>query len=308
MEYECRLGRFEEAKATYQQAVSRRLDYSDLHYYRYSVAFLERDTAEMQRQWEWAAGKPGREDVLLSTQSDTEAYSGHLAKARELSRRATDSAHNAGENETAAKRELNDAIREVEFGYPQLARDEVAAALRLSSTRSTRVLAAAVLARAGDTAQAQKIADELQKQNPLYTKIIGYWLPTIRAAIELNRHNPAKAIAILQDAAPYELGVPGPQPELGAMFYPVYLRGEAYLALHQGAAAAKEFQKFSDHRSIAINSVLAGLAPLGLARAYALQGDAAKAHAAYATFLDNWQAADSDVPILKQARAEYLKA
>ena len=307
MEYECRLGRFEEAKATYQQSVSRRLDYSDLHYYRYSVAFLEGDTAEMQRQWEWAAGKPGREDVLLSTQSDTEAYSGHLTKARDLSRRATESAHTAGENETAAKRELNDAIREVEFGYSKQARDEVSAALRLSSTRSTRVLAAVVLARAGDIAQAQKIADELQKQNPLYTKIIGYWLPTIRAAIELNRHNPAKAIAILEDAAPYELGVPGPQPELGALFYPVYLRGQAYLELHQGSAAAAEFQKFVDHKDMTINSVFAGLAPLGLARAYAMQGDGAQAHAAYKNFFTNWKNADTDIPILKQARAEYPK-
>ena len=307
MEYECRLGLFEEAKATYQQAVSRILDYSDLHYYRYSVAFLEGDTAEMQRQWEWAAGKPGREDVLLSTQSDTEAYSGHLTKARELSRRATESAHTAGENETAAKRELNDAIREVEFGYPKQASDEVAAALRLSSTRSTRVLAAVVLARAGDIAQAQKIADELQKQNPLYTKIIGYWLPTIRAAIELNRHNPAKAIAILEDAAPYELGVPGPQPELGALFYPVYLRRQAYLELHQGSAAAAEFRKFVDHKDMTINSVFAGLTPLGLARAYAMQGDSAKAHAAYENFFANWKGADTDIPILKQAKAEYMK-
>jgi eukaryotic-like serine/threonine-protein kinase len=307
MEYDCRLGHFEEAKTIYQQAVSRRLDYSDLHYYRYGVAFLEGDSAEMQRQWDWAAGKPGRDDVLLSTQSDTEAYSGHLTKARELSRRATDSAHNAGENETAAKRELNDAIREVEFGYPQQARNEVAAALRLSSTRSTRVLAAAVLARTGDIAQAQKLADELQKQNPLYTKIIDYWLPTIRAAIELSRHHPAKAIAILDDAAPYELGVPGPQPELGALFYPVYLRGQAYLELHQGSAAAAEFQKFADHKDMTMNSVLAGLAPLGLARAYELQGDTARAHAAYETFLNNWKDADTDIPILRQAQTEYAK-
>jgi serine/threonine protein kinase/tetratricopeptide (TPR) repeat protein len=307
IEYDCRLGNFEEAKATYQQAVSRRLDYSDLHYYRYEVAFLEGDSAEMRRQWEWAAGKPGREDVLLSTQTDTEAYSGHLTKARDLSRRAAESAHNAGENETAAKRELNDAIREVEFGYPKQARDEVAAALHLSSTRSTRVLAAAVLGRAGDIAQAQKLADELQKQNPLYTKIVGYWLPTIRASIELSRHNPAKAVEILEEAAPYELGVPGPQPELGALFYPVYLRGQAYLELHQGSAAAAEFQKFVDHKDMTMNSVLAGLAPLGLARAYAMQGDSAKAHAAYENFFANWKDADTDIPILKQARAEYMK-
>jgi serine/threonine protein kinase/tetratricopeptide (TPR) repeat protein len=307
MEYECRMGRYEDAKSTYQLAASRGLDYSDLHYYRYGVAFLEGDAAEMQRQRDWAAGKSGREDVLLSTQSDTEAFSGHLTKARELSRRATESAHNAGEDETAAKRELNDAIREVEFGYPLQARSEVASALGLSSTRSTRVLAAAVLARAGDIEHAQKMAHDLQEQNPSNTKIIGYWLPTIRAAIELNRHNPAKAIEILDEAAPYELGMPGPQPELGALLYPVYLRGQAYLALHQGSAARAEFQKYQDHRGAAINSVLAGLSPLGLARAYKLQGDAAKAHAAYQNFLVHWTDADPDIPVLKQAKAEYIK-
>jgi eukaryotic-like serine/threonine-protein kinase len=307
IEYESRLGRYQDAKATYQQAVSKGLDYPDLHYFRYTVAFLEGDATEMQRQRDWAAGKSGREDVLLSAQSDTEAYSGQLAKARDLSLRATESARNAGENETAAKRELNDAIREVEFGYPQLARDEVATALRLSSTRSTRVLAAAVLARAGDIDHAGKMANELQKQNPLNTKIIGYWLPTIRASIELSRHNPAKAIEILENATPYELGMPGPQPELGALFYPVYLRGQAYLALRQGAEAVREFRKYSDHKSIAINSVLAGLAPLGLARAYGLQGDTARAHAAYEVFFANWKDADLETPILKQARTEYTR-
>jgi eukaryotic-like serine/threonine-protein kinase len=307
VEYDCRLGRYEDAKVTYQQAISRGLDYSDLHYYRYGVAFLEGDAVEMQRQADWAAGKPGREDVLLSAQSDTEAFGGHLTKARELSRRATDSAYNAGENETAAKRELNDAIREVEFGYPLRARSEVASALRLSSTRITRVLAAAVLARAGDTEHAQKLADDLQKQNPLNTKIIGYWLPTIRAAIELSHQNPAKAIEVLDEAAPYELGAPGPQPELGAMLYPVYLRGQAYLALHQGSAAAAEFQKYLDHRGVAMNCLLAGLAPLGLARAYTLLNDTTKARVAYEEFFAHWKDADPDIPILKQAKNQYAK-
>jgi predicted Zn-dependent protease len=164
-----------------------------------------------------------------------------------------------------------------------------------------------VLARSGDIEHAQKLADELQRQNPLNTKIVGYWLPTIRAAIELSRHNPAKAIAILEEAAPYELGMPGPQPELGALFYPPYLRGQAYLALRQGAAATTEFNKYSDHNSIAINSVLAVLAPLGLARAYGLEGDTVRAHAAYEDFFSNWKDADPDIPILKQARAEYAK-
>jgi len=177
----------------------------------------------------------------------------------------------------------------------------------LSFTRSTRVLAAAALARAGDIEHAQKMADEVQKQNPLNTKILGYWLPTIRASIELSRHNPAKAIEILEGAAPYELGMPGPQPELGALFYPAYLRAQAFLALHQGGAAAGELNKYSDHKSIAVNSLLAALAPLGLARAYDLEGDTAKSRAAYKDFFARWKTADPDIPILRQAQAEYAK-
>lgn len=307
VEYYCRSGRYQDAKATYQQAMSRGLDYSDLHYYRYAVAFVEGDAAEMQRQADWAAGKPGREDFLLSTQSDTEGFSGHLEEARDLSRRATESAHNAGEDETAAKRQLNAAIREAEFGYPEEARSQVAAALRLSSSRSTRILAAVALARAGDADRAEKMADELQKQNRLNTKLNVYWLPTIRAAIELDHQNPAKALEILKEAAPYELGVPGPQPELGAMLYPVYLRGYALLALHQGAAAKVEFQKFLSHRGLTMNSVLSGLAPLGVARAEALD-DAPDTRASYQNFLTVWKGADPDIPIYQQAQAEYGKA
>jgi tetratricopeptide (TPR) repeat protein len=161
--------------------------------------------------------------------------------------------------------------------------------------------------RQGDSNCAQKMADELQKQNPLNTKIKGYFLPTIRAAVEINRKNPAKAIEILQVAAPYELGNPDPQPVVGAMLYPVYVRGQAYLLLHQGSAAAAEFQKFLDYRGVVVNCPLGALARLGLARAYAMQGDAAKAKAAYQNFLTLWKDADPDIPILKQANAEYAK-
>ena len=307
VEYYCRTDHFQDAKNAYQQAVSRGLDYSDLHYYRYAVAFLEGDTAEMQRQQDWAAGKPGREDVLLSAQSDTDAFFGRLQESRDLSRRSAESARNAGENETAAKRELNEAIREVEFGYPQQARSQVATALHLSSSRSTRILAAVVLARAGDAGQAERLADELQKENPLNTKLNVYWLPTIRAAIELNRQNPSKAIDILKDAAPYELGVPGPQPELGALLYPVYLRGCAFLALRQGNAAKVEFQKYMNHQGLTMNAVLAGLARLGLARADAVQG-APETRASYQKFLALWKDADPDIPIYRAAKAEYAKA
>jgi serine/threonine protein kinase/tetratricopeptide (TPR) repeat protein len=307
VEYYCRLNRFGEAKATYQRALAHNLDVPDLRSYRYGVAFLEGDVEEMQRQADWATGKLGMEDVLLSYQSDTEAFSGHLVKARELSRRAVDSAQRAAEKETAAKREMNAALREAEFGNAPQARSQTAGALALSSARSPRLLAALALARTGDSDRAQKMADELHEQNPLNTKINFYWLPVIRAAIQISRKNPAKAIEILQTSAPYELGVPGPQPEIGALLYPIYLRGQADLLLHEGREAATEFQKFVDNRTMVINSPLGALARVGLARAYAMHGDNAKAKAAYQEFLTLWKDADPDIPILKEAKAEYAK-
>jgi len=303
----CRLDRLDEAGAAYEQAISRKLDYPLMHSYRYGVAFLEGDGEEMQRQVGWALGKPGSEGALLSYQSDTEAFSGHLGKAREISRRAMDSARRAGEKETSADWEINAALREAEFGNAAQSRNTTAAALVLASTRGVQVLAAVALARAGDSDRALKMADELQKQNPLNTVIISYWLPTIRAAVEINRKNPAKTIEILQTAAPYELGNPSPQAEVGATLYPVYLRGLAYLLLHQGSAAAAEFQKFLDHRGVVVNCPLGALARLGLARAYALEGDKAKARVAYQDFLALWKDADPDIPILNQAEAEYTK-
>jgi eukaryotic-like serine/threonine-protein kinase len=302
-----RLNRLGEAKAAYQLATSRKLEYPSLHSNRYGVAFLEGDVEEMQRQADWATGNPEAEGILLSAQSDTESFSGRLGKARELSQRAVDSARRASEKETAAEWEMNAALREAEFSNTAQARSATAAALALASTRNVQILAALALARAGDSNGTQKMADELQKQNPLNTKINGYFLPTIRAAVEINRKNPAKAIEILQVAAPYELGNPDPDPVVGAMMYPVYERGQAYLLLHQGSAAAAEFQKFLDHRGVVVNCPLGALARLGLARAYAMQGDAAKAKAAYQDFLTLWKDADPDIPILIAAKAEYAK-
>jgi eukaryotic-like serine/threonine-protein kinase len=307
VEYYCRLNRLGESKAIYERAMARHLDIPDLHTFRYGVAFLERDPDEMQRQADWAMGRPGVEDISLSFQSDTEAYSGHLAKAQDLSRRATESAQRAGENETAAKRELNAALREAEFGNLAEGRRQALDALTMSQARSVRILVAMVLARTGDTVRAEKMADELQKQNPANTKMNFYWLPVIRAAIQINRRQPERAIEVLQTTVPYELGLAGPLPEIGALLYPVYLRGDAYLMLHDGRAAAGEFQKFVDNRSMVINSPLGPLARLNLARAYAMQGDTAEAKATYQEFLTIWKDADSDIPVPKQAKAEYAK-
>jgi eukaryotic-like serine/threonine-protein kinase len=293
------MNRLSEAKAAYQQAVAHHFaEHGCLS--RYGVAFLEGDTAEMKREVNWKAG-----DDLLSPESDTEAYYGRLGKAQELSLRAAESGQRAGQKETAAERQMNAALREAEFGNSAQARSQTAAALALASTKNIQILAALALARIGDLDRAGKMADELEKQNPVNTKIVGYWLPTIRAAIELNRKNPSKAIEILQTATPFELAESTPAPEIGEMLYPVYVRGQAYLALHHGSEAVTEFQKFLDNRGVVVNCPLGALAHLGLARAYKLQGDNAKAGVAYQDFLTLWKDADPDIPILKQAKTEY---
>jgi eukaryotic-like serine/threonine-protein kinase len=301
------LNRLDEAKAAYQKAIARKLDFPSLHLNLYGVAFLQGDSAEMDRQAAWAAGKPGVQDWLFSIASDTEAYSGRLASARELSGRAAEFAQRAGQKETAALWRMNAALREAEFGNPDQARQETAVALALASTHDTQILAALAAARAGDSGQAERMADVLAKQYPLDTVVNGYWLPTIRAGIEINRHNPAKAIGFLQVAAPYEVGLAPPGPEVGAFLYPVYVRGQAYLLLNKGSEAEAEFQKFSDHRGLVVNCPLGALAHLGLARAYAQQSDKDKARSAYQDFLRMWKDADPGIPILRYAKFEYAK-
>jgi eukaryotic-like serine/threonine-protein kinase len=303
--YYCLLNRLEEAKLAYQQAIAHKAEIWYLHESRFAVAFMEGDHAEMDRQVAWAVGKPGIEDGFFSHQSDAEAFSGHLAKAREFSRRAVESAQRASEAETAADHQMNAALREVEFGDGSRSRSQTTSALARSSTTNVRILAALALARAGDSDRAQKMTDDLQKESPLNTMINGYWVPTIRAAVELNRNSPSKAIQVLEAVAPYELGNPVPAPEFGGMLYPVYLRGQAYLMLRQGGAAAAEFQKYVEHRSVVNSCPLGALARLGLARAYVLQGNIAKAKTAYQDFLTLWNDADRDIPIFIAAKSEY---
>ncbi len=298
------LGRFDDAEKAIEQAKARNLDGDFLHQEIYYLSFLKGDAPEMERQVEWGSGKPGTEDLLLSVQSDTEAYYGRLGKARDFSRRAVDAAARANAKEAAALWEVNAAMREAEFGNSAVAKQDVASALALApGGRDVKLFAALALARAGDTAHAKALVEELERDYPLQTVLKVYWLPTIKSAIELNANNTSQALVFLEAAAPYELGQPA-QLQMGTM-YPAYLRGQAQLLAHNGPAAAAEFQKFIDHRGNVINFPLGALAHLGLARAYALSGDTAKAKAAYQDFFSLWKEADSDIPILKQANAEY---
>jgi len=299
------LGRTDDAKKTLDQAQARRLDGLTLRTTLYSLAFLKGDVGEMERQMVWAAGRPGEEDQLLSIQSDTEAYYGRLTKARDFSRRAVDSAVRSDSKETAALWQVNAALREAEFGNASQAKQGVAAALALAPGRDVKVLAAMALAIIGDHARAESLVEELEKSNPLNTVLKVYWLPTIKAAIGLNTGHSAQSLVSLEAAAPYELG--GPPPMQSGTLYPAYVRGQAYLAAQNGSAATTEFQKLLDHPGVVLNFPLGALAHFGLARAYSLSGDTAKARTAYQDFFALWKDADPDIPILKEAKAEYAK-
>jgi serine/threonine protein kinase/tetratricopeptide (TPR) repeat protein len=298
------LNRPEDAKAKYVEAIAHKVNNPLLHGNRYGVAFYEGDVAEMERQVNGQKGQAG-EDVLLSFASDTDAFYGRLASASEKSQRAIESARQGAAKETAAEWQMNSALRQAEFGNTARARQETASALATAATQDVQTLAALAFARTGDAMQARRLADDLARRFPLNTMINRYWLPAIDASIEIGRNNPAKALERLQTARRYELGTPAPQFEVGGSLYPAYIRGKAYLSLHQGAEAVSEFQKFLDHRGISLNSPLGALARLQLGRAYVLAGDKTKARHAYLEFLELWKDADPEIPIFKQAKSEY---
>ena len=294
------LDRYDEARAIYEESQTRKLDGPYLHQYMYLLAFLQGDESAMQEHSAWAMGKPGAEDAMLSAMSDTEASAGHLAKARELSRRAAQSAQQSDEQETAALWQLDAAWREAEFGNTRDAREMVSAARKLNDSRNVRMWAAFALARAGDGDQALAMADVLEKEALEDTIMKGYWLPSIRAAAALGRGQSAEAIEILRPALVYELSQTAP-------LVPGYLRAQAYLAAKQPQLAAGEFQKLLEHRGVVLNNPIAALAHLGMARAKAALGDTAGARQAYQDFLALWKNSDPNIPVLKQAQSEYAK-
>jgi tetratricopeptide (TPR) repeat protein len=294
------LDRLEEAQHTIDEAWAKKLDTPFLHLLEYNLAFLNNDSGAMEQQTAWAAGKRGIEDVFLSSQADTAAYTGQLRKADELSRRAVSSAQHAGEKETAEAYETAAALRKALFGYPADARERASAVLKLSKGLDVEYQATLALALTGDATRVQALITDLSKQFPEDTIVQFKKIPTLNAQLALNRGEPLKAIDALQSATQYELGIMG----TGTGLYPIYVRGQAYLATREGSKAAGEFQKIVNHRTIGLNP-LGALAHLGLARAFVLQGDTAKAKQAYQDFLTIWKDADSDIPVLKGAKAQY---
>ena len=294
----------EKAVSTAQEAHARGLD-SSLVPILYAVAFFRNDTAEMARQVTASAAKQVQEDLLLALEADTAAYFGHLGRARELSRRASNSAKGAGDVETSATYEAVAALREGLFGNVTQAGQRQALANARSGGRDKYYAVLLALAYAED--RTQGLEDDFSARFHEDTVVQVNFLPTLRARLALNRSNPQRALDTLEVAAPHELGLAALGLYNWPNLYPVYVRGEAYLAAHRGSEAAKEFQKILDHRGIVLNEPIGALAHLQLGRAYALQGDTAKSRAAYLDFLTLWKDADPDIPILKQAKAEYAK-
>jgi len=312
------LQQFDEARQVMQQAQARKLDDFVFHYANYALAFLRPDSQTMAIEQQWFAGQPDVENFGLSLASDTEAYAGVLGKARELTTRSVESAIRADSKETGAIWQENTALREAAFGNVAEARQAAAEGLKLvPASQGVALEAALAFAMVGDTARAESLAQDLNKRFPLDTQMQTLWLPAVYAQLELDRKSPADALNRLQAAGPaIELG----QIEFVANIscvYPIYIRGEAYLAVGQGSASAAEFQKILDHSGIVWNCWTGALARLGVARANALQArtsqggvDAAaraRALAAYQEFLILWKDADPDIPMLKQAKAEYAR-
>jgi tetratricopeptide (TPR) repeat protein len=301
------LMRLDDAQNILNQAMARKLDDSSMHSDLYSLAFLRGDSAGMEREMAWSVGKPGGEDDMLGLQADTEAYVGHVQKARELSRRAVESAQNAQLPEPAAIWQGIAALREAAYGNVDEARRGAEKVLEIApKSRDAQILATLVFAWIGDARRAQPMMDDLAAAHVSNTIIQSAWLPTIRAQSELLAQRPARALEFLEVVRPYERGQ-----LVGNLSYscviPVYLRGEAYLSARQGPQALAEFQKLIEDRGVVGNCWSGALALLGRGRAQALAGSKDAARASYQQFFALWKDADAGVPILKTARAEFAK-
>jgi predicted Zn-dependent protease len=305
------LERTAEAEKTLQRASGRKLDIPDFYVQRYIIAFLKDDKTGMEREAALPREKPGVDDWMSNAEAFVSAYSGHLEEARKMSRQAADLARKGERRDTEALYEADAAMREALLGNALTARLRAGDAVELSKSRDVEYGSAFALALSGDSSRSQGLTEDLSRRFPEDTIVRFTYVPTIRALVALNHNQPSKAVDLLQTAISYEGGTPiegGSEFLLGGgSLYPAYVRGLAYLASHHGAEAAAEFQKILNHRGIVISDPIGALAHLQLGRAYALARDNTTARSAYQAFLTLWKDADPDIPIFKQAKAEYAQ-
>jgi DNA-binding winged helix-turn-helix (wHTH) protein/tetratricopeptide (TPR) repeat protein len=296
--------RINEANQVLRSAQSRGLNGPAILAALYAAAFSRQDVPEMERLVARASGDAAMETMLLTMHSQTQAFFGQIGKARELTARAIESAKKAEEKETAANSSIVSVLREIEIANPTDSAAEVKSALSLAPTRNVKIEAALAWARSGETSRAKALLSELKRKYPDNTLVQSYWGPAIQASIHLREGDPRAAIDALKVATPYELSQASPFGD-ELFFYPTYIRGEAYLASHDGTSAAPEFKRVLDHPGVAVNCILYPLSRLQLARAMAMAGDRAAARREYDQFLKDWKDADREIPILNQAKTEF---
>ena len=301
------LDRLGDAGETLRRAAAHGLEIDEFAMLRYRIAFLDGDETGMERIAAQAREKSGAENWIFSRQAFTLAYSGRLRQARKLSQLAAEQATLAGQRERAGLWEAGAALREAFFGNNAAAAKRASAALTLSKDREAEYGAAFALALAGYSSSSLQLANDLEKRFPEDTSVRFSYLPALRSLLALNSREISKALELLQTAIPSELGVPRSANGLFGALYPVYVRGLAHLAAHQGAEAAIEFQEILDHRGIVASDPVGALVHLQIGRAFALSGDKAKAKTAYQDFLTLWKDADPDIPVFREARAELAK-
>jgi len=302
------LDRFKDGEDALRRAADRNLDTPEDMVQSFDLAFLKGDKAEMARELGLAAGKSGADYWMSDHQAFVLAYSGHLQEAKRMSQHSADLANQLSLGERAALSDAGIAIVEALFGESSSAKRDALLAMPFTKDREVEYGVALALSLAGEPIQAQKLADDLEQRYPQDTAVRFSYVPTLHAVLALDRGDPLKAIESLQIAAPFEFGTQRStfHGNFGAL-YPIYMRGNAYLANHQGSEAIAEFQKVLDHRGIVVSDPIGAVARLQLARAYAMNGDNVRAKAAYQDFLSLWRTADPDIPILKQTKAEYSR-
>jgi tetratricopeptide (TPR) repeat protein len=289
------MGRLEDAQRAIEDAFGRKLEHVLLHADLYVIAFLNGDANGMAAQQAWARGSP-EEQAILALQADTEAYHGHLAQARQLTRQAVELS--AASSDQVANWWAMSAEREALLGNLTAAKNMAASSLRSGGSSSVRSLAVLAIAQTGDAARAEQLEKALAKTFPSDTLVNAFWLPSISSTIALVRNKPLDAIGVLESVHRYELAP-------GGCLLPIYLRGLALLQAGKPLAATTEFEKFETYRGAATNCATVPLARLGLAHAYHAAGDFSKARATYKSFIDDWKTADPDIPILRRAKSEY---